>query len=61
MYNGNQLGLLDLIEIFNLGLQIYDIKLNKDDIVTTVDRLKRIEEQNKEILKILKDKQNDIQ
>ena len=49
-------GFLDLIEMLNLGLQVYDIQLNKDDIVTTVERLKRIEEQNKEIIKLLKER-----
>lgn len=56
MLQNNQLGVLDLIEILNLGLQVYDIHLNKDDLVKTVNRLKRIEEQNEEILKLLKEK-----
>lgn len=56
MYQNKNLTVLDLIEILNLGLQVYDIKLNKDDLVQTVERLRRIEEQNKEILKLLKEK-----
>lgn len=51
---GDQLRILDLLEIFNLGLQVYDIKMNKDEIEGTFDRLKRIERQNEEILSLLK-------
>ena len=47
--------ILDLMEVANLVLQIYDIKLNKSDIVETIERFKRIEKQNEEILKILKE------
>ena len=54
MIQGNQLSLIDLMQILNLGLQVYDIHLNKDEIEGTFERLKRIEEQNKEILSLLK-------
>ena len=52
----NNLSFLDLLNILNLGLQIYDIHLNKDDIIDTFNRLKRIESQNDEIIKLLKEK-----
>lgn len=54
MCQNKNLGILDLLEIINLGLQVYDIKMNKDEIVGTFERLKIIEEQNKKILEILK-------
>ena len=56
MNENRNLGILDLIEILNLGLQVYDINLNKNDLIETLGKLKKIESQNEEILKILKEK-----
>lgn len=61
----NQLGFLDLLNILNLGIQIYDVKMNKDEIETTIIQFKTMSEKQdsilsnqEEILKLLKEKQN---
>ena len=56
--NNNSLDILDILNLLNLGLQVYDIHLNKDDIVSTMDVLKKIEKQNEEIIKLLKKERN---
>lgn len=61
----NQLGFLDLLNILNLGIQIYDVKMNKDEIETTIIQFKTMSEKQdsilsnqEEILKLLKEKEN---
>ena len=56
--NNNSLDILDILNLLNLCLQVYDIHLNKDDIVSTMDVLKKIEKQNEEIIKLLKKEKN---
>lgn len=51
----NQIQFLDLLNILNLGLQVYNIGISKDEIDDTGSRLKRIEEKQDRIIKLLEE------